>query len=371
LKVLSLFDGISCGQLALKNLGITPEKYFASEIDKYAISICKYNFPNTIHLGDVLNWKDWITQIDFCEIDLIIGGNPCTSWSLAGKQDGPEAEKGRLLFTMVEIFKYAKEKNPDLIFLFENVKMKKEFLFIFNQAIGSRPTLIDSGLVSAQNRKRYYWTNLNENIPLPKDKNVLLKDILVSEFDEKYFLSKEAEKSFERKKETHKHTGFTKINIRELEGKATTLTARYAKRAITDNYILTLASLSHKRRKDIVKNKLPLSHSEDLIIIPKPNQYIRTLHLGQNGSLFNDKVPTLTCSDTPSVVTDEMKIRMLTPLECERLQTLPDNYTAIGILNGKEILISDSQRYKAVGNGWTVAVISHIFLNILPEDFFF
>lgn len=170
MKVLSLFDGISCGRVALERAGIPVEKYYASEIDKYAIQIAQKNYPDTIQLGD-------ITKIDFSkfagEIDLIIGGSPCQGFSFAGKQLNFEDPRSKLFFEFVRAVREIKPK----YFLLENVKMKKEFQDIISEQLGIQPIEINSALVSAQNRKRLYWTNI-PNVGQPADKGILLKDIV-------------------------------------------------------------------------------------------------------------------------------------------------------------------------------------------------
>lgn len=167
--VLSLFDGISCGRLALERAGIPVEKYYASEIDKHAIQVAQKNYPDTIQIGDC-------TKIDYKKyagkIDLLIGGSPCQGFSFAGKQLNFADPRSRLFFEFVRALKELKPK----YFLLENVKMKKEFQDIISQQLGVKPIEINSALVSAQNRKRLYWTNI-PNLVLPTDKSIVLKSI--------------------------------------------------------------------------------------------------------------------------------------------------------------------------------------------------
>lgn len=217
MNVLSLFDGISCGQQALKELGVPVEKYYASEIDKYAISITQHNFPDTIQLGDIEEWREWelcnhcgeeyqreeiknyeyfcdnceqYTEpiVDWQSIDLIQGGSPCQGFSFAGKQLNFEDPRSKLFFTFVDILNHARKYNPDVKFLLENVRMKQEYQDIISEALGVKPVMINSALVSAQNRVRLYWTNIGE-IEQPQDRGILLKDILedvqVSDISEK------------------------------------------------------------------------------------------------------------------------------------------------------------------------------------------
>lgn len=214
--VLSLFDGMSCGQIALKELGISVSKYYASEIDRFAVQQTKHNFPNTIHLGDVENWKLW--DIDFASIDLIIAGSPCQGFSFAGKQLAFDDPRSKLFFVFIDILKHIKKLNKDVKFLLENVDMKRSHMEVINRYCGVFPVNINSNLVSAQNRNRWYWTNiatkevglfgeLHSDIPQPKDEGIFLKDILEVEVDEKYYLSDEVIKNLISHKESHKAKG--------------------------------------------------------------------------------------------------------------------------------------------------------------------
>ena len=169
MNVLSLFDGMSCGQIALNQLGIKVDKYYASEIDKYAITITKKNFPNTIHLGDVTKVK----AEDLEPIDLLMGGSPCQGFSFAGRQLNFNDPRSALFFEFVRLLKECKPK----YFLLENVRMKKEYQDVISEHLGVEPIMINSALVSAQNRVRLYWTNI-PNIIQPQDKGLMLKDIL-------------------------------------------------------------------------------------------------------------------------------------------------------------------------------------------------
>src|SRR5690554_3214047 len=219
INVLSLFDGMSCGQIALKELGIKINTYYASEIDKYAIAQTQLNFPSTIQLGSV-------TEMDVSElepIDLLIGGSPCQSFSFAGKRNGMSTTCNEEIYTLerylelksdgfefegesylfweyMRILTDIRKYNPDVKFLLENVEMGSKWERVLSEAIGIFGVHINSALVSAQNRKRIYWTNikvreeglfgeLHSDIPQPEDRGILLKDILEDEVDDKYYLS--------------------------------------------------------------------------------------------------------------------------------------------------------------------------------------
>lgn len=201
--VLSLFDGMSCGQIALQKLGIKVKQYYAAEIDKHAIKVTQHNFPNTIQLGDVTK----VFAKDLPKIDLLIGGSPCQGFSFAGKQLAFNDPRSKLFFEFVRL---KNECNPTY-FMLENVKMKKEFELIISKYLGVASIEVNSALLSAQNRKRCYWTNIaNEpygffgdmqcTIPQPKDKNILLRDILEADVPDKYYLSDKAIKYFKKKR---------------------------------------------------------------------------------------------------------------------------------------------------------------------------
>lgn len=182
-NILSLFNGISAMHLALIEANKTFDQVYYAEIDKHANKVTETRFPEDIALGDVLNWKNW--DIDWSSIDLIGAGFPCQSWSLAGKQLGDKDPRGQLFWTTLEIIAYAKKYNPNVKFVMENVKMKKEFEDYITEhttaALGQiTKALINSSLVSAQNRKRFYWTNFP--VKQPKDRNIKLSDIVEADF---------------------------------------------------------------------------------------------------------------------------------------------------------------------------------------------
>lgn len=199
ITVLSLFDGMSCGQIALKELGIPIAKYYASEIDKFAIQQTQHSFPDTIQLGDVENWRTW--DIDWKSIDLVLAGSPCQGFSFAGKQLAFDDPRSKLFFVFIDILNHIKRINPDVKFLLENVDMKRSHMKVISDYCGVFPVNINSNLVSAQNRNRWYWTNIrtkqiglfgeiHSDIPQPKDRGILLRDILEKDVDDKYFVSK-------------------------------------------------------------------------------------------------------------------------------------------------------------------------------------
>ena len=236
ITVLSLFDGMSCGQLALQKLGIKVKQYYAAEIDKHAIQVTQHNFPNTIQLGDVTK----VFAKDLPKIDLLIGGSPCQGFSFAGKQLAFDDPRSKLFFEFVRL---KNECNPTY-FMLENVKMKKEFEIIISKYMGVAPIEINSALLSAQNRARLYWTNIAAEpyglfgdmqcmIPQPKDKGILLRDILESDVPEKYYLSDKMLKWLS------KHSEKRGTEFKQLDGnqKASCLTTTEAKQNLSNDYI--------------------------------------------------------------------------------------------------------------------------------------
>ena len=354
-NVLSLFDGISCGRVALERAGIKVGKYYASEIDKYAIKVAQKNYPDTIQLGDATKWMEW--GIDWKNIGVVFGGFPCQSWSTSGKQLGDKDPRGKLLWTMLDILHHIQKVNPSVIFLLENVKMKKEFMDYVNKAIGVYPILIDSALVSAQMRKRNYWTNI-KNIPQPEDKKIYLKDIvehgLVDRdkslcIDANYFKGGNLVQYFEKHRRqlvfdepvqvAHIKNNSQGSRVYSTRGKNVCLKALGGGWGAKTGLIACVAERGRK---------LDESGTRD----DETGKIVR----GYEYRGFY-KTGCLTTVQKDNYLVEDLVIRKLSPLECERLQTLPEKFT-----EG----ISNSQRYKVLGNGWTVDVISHI-LSFIPD----
>jgi DNA-cytosine methyltransferase len=350
--VLSLFDGISCGRVALNRAGKKVDTYYSSEIDKTAISIANFNFPEDSEnrLGDVLNWRGW--DIDFSSIDIILGGFPCQSWSVGGKQLGDKDPRGELFWVLLDVAKHIQSLNPYVVFMFENVQMKKEFeeyiTFHTTEALGDvNKIMIDSRLVSAQSRKRYYWTNIH-GIEQPLDKNIRLIDI-THEYADPY-----SDTYTEDYLSTYKvpyDSSFILLEKEVLRGKIGFFRKYSQANGVYDVHGKGV-SLCGSAGGGAAKMGQYLFPVIDAGRINKT----------QNGRRISDgyKSNTLTAQDRHGVLTNGY-IRKLTPVECERLQTLPDAYTQHGTKpNGDTVEISNSQRYKCLGNGWTVDVISHI-----------
>ncbi len=464
MNVLSLFDGMSCGLIALDRLGIKVGTYYASEIDKYAIQVSQANYPEIVQVGD-------ITKLDLStlpQIDLVMGGSPCQGFSFAGKQLAFDDPRSALFF---EFVKCVEELNPKY-FLLENVKMKKEYLDIISEYMGVEPIFINSSLVSAQSRQRYYWTNI-PNVEQPEERGIVLRDILEDQPSEnpvkhternRRHLKQLDEKSLCMTATMYKgagNNGMTLVPQRldkmtTKDGKAYCVTATYDAARPKNSmdrkqrtmipledgqelpsgteYIYDENNKSHKPQKihdipkDVLKDNerqrrvyskegksptlLARSDSPKVMKSDKP-QHIgtavdvnghdhmkrvyspngnsptvntcqggnrepkvvvgayRARSVDENGKRVawkdvkpkqmlelrkDEKSNLVTSVQKDNVLTqDEVYWRKLTPLECERLQTVPDNYTNH---------VSNTQRYKMLGNGWTIEVIAHILKNM-------
>ncbi len=378
MNVLSLFDGMSCGQQALERAGIKVDKYFASEIDKYAIQVTMANYPNTIQLGSVVN----VARGGLPKIDILIGGSPCQSFSFAGKRKGMSTKDEQEILTLEhylqlksegfefegqsylfwEYMRLLNEVKPTY-FLLENVMMGEKWEKILSKAIGVKPIMINSALISAQNRQRLYWTNiglepqglfgdLESTIEQPKDKHILLKDILEENVIDKYYLSGKMiswleRHSLKRGNEFKKTDGNRSASCLTVSGlKNVNLSADF----ICHNTMPRSSTTGKGGSGPLSRNDgktycLDTGQTNAIEILGGDFRYdegYRWRDGGKSGTL---------CTNAESFAKIDSKIRRLTPIECERLQTVNDNYTAH---------VSDSQRYKMLGNGWTVEVIVHI-----------
>lgn len=438
MKILSLFDGMSCGQIALKKLGVNVSEYYASEVDKYAIITTNHNFPNTIQLGDVRNLD--VSKLG--NIDILIGGSPCQNFSFAGKRNGMTTTDNIEITTLDqylqlksegfefdgqsylfwEYVRILKELKPKY-FLLENVVMAKEWEVIISRTLGIAPIRINSALVSAQNRDRLYWTNISAHpmglfgeltctIPQPKDKGLILADILESDVDDKYFLSDKMLKWFvshSQKKQDAGH-GF-KFSPANCNAKSKTITAKEGNR-MDDNFIVAMRGRESgaglvqtlEPRSDNKTNCITTASKDNLVV----NRQVMQLNAstesngcqpyqgnrvydcrGLHPALMSEQRGYVTVPNQIGYINDSNsqanrvydvngksvclkgeaggggaksglhlsgKIRRLTPVECKRLQTVPDWYDMK--------VVSETQQYRMLGNGWTVDVIAHIFKHL-------
>ena len=378
MKILSLFDGISSARQAITNCGLEIEKYYASEIDKYAIQIAQKNFPDTIQVGNVVDIKGE----DFKDIDLIIGGSPCQDLSIAKKnREGLNGARSGLFYEYVRILKEVKPK----YFILENVNsMPKEAKeTITKELFGIEPIMINAALVSAQNRKRLFWVGKlvgdkyeQVKIELPEDEGILLKDILEEEVDEKYYVigdwkvKKEPDNNNTNGAAVRKQVnGYRGIEIRK-DQKSNALNT------IENQKLVRIGQFNTGGQGDRIYS--PDGKSVNLSANgggrgAKTGLYaVQVKNQGKEITRETDKSHCLMARDYKGFGNQEMsgvleknKIRKLTPIECERLQSLPDGFTEKGLNeNNEEVLISNTQRYKVLGNGFNCKVIEHIIKNL-------
>jgi len=446
MNVLSICDGMSCGRIALGRAGIKVENYYASEIDKYAIQVTQANYPDTIQLGDMTAWREW--DIDWKSIGMVQSGTPCQGFSFAGKQLAFDDPRSKLFFVFVDILRHVQSFNPSVLFLLENVRMKEEHELVISRTLGINPIAINSSLLSAQSRYRNYWTNIGCEprglfgdmecvIPQPKDKGILLRDVLETEVDEKYYLKTPlagfSGMDLNSKSNTlrigggatqsNKHNfDLIKIDkkgtVKSNQDKASTFTAGgHSGGNHSDMDLIIVASRGRnpenpsdrttganleqrlEPRTDGKTNTLTSVQKDNMVLQLNPSKEsngqqpyqqnrvyspdgispalntdgrthavkVKALNENQqkkfNPNINADKANTLTLAQGRAGSSEEYmdavskiakltsRIRRLTPLECMRLQTVNDNY---------KMPVSDSQKYKMLGNGWTIDVIAHI-----------
>lgn len=320
MRVISLFDGIAGARLALERASIEVDAYFASEVDKYAIKIAMSNWNDIQQMGNVTNWREWhIPGWDVPGIDLLIGGSPCQGFSNAGKGLNFEDPRSMLFFTYVDILRAIKPK----YFILENVRMKREWQDIITGYLGVEPIEINSSLLSAQHRTRLYWTNI-EGVKQPEHTGVTLSDILlpIDEIGKKYYLSIRERQYMDREvSDGRTHWDF----------------AHYHDTGHNKSHVLP-ANLY----KGVPYNVL-IDRRKNKCIYAKCDFWDEESCLCRFGDSYQSGY----------VVTSAL--RKLDPIECERLQTYPDDYTAG---------VSNTQRYKALGNSFTVDVIAHILKSV-------
>jgi DNA (cytosine-5)-methyltransferase 3A len=300
---LSLFDGISCGRLAIERVGLEVEGYISSEIDPNAIKVSNFNFPETIQIGDVTKVK----SEDLPKVDILMGGSPCQGFSLSGKQLNFDDPRSKLFFEFLRLLEECKPK----YFLLENVKMKKDFQDIISNYLGVEPIYINSKLVSAQSRGRLYWTNIPVK-GLPEDRCLFIKDILEKQYPERVLSNEEITRQLGNYLQTSKYR---------------------------DSFLWEFDTTGR-------------------ILVMRPDR-LKIQRIGRVG-FPHHKTEILTEGFGVPFVFDGENIRPITIIEAERLQTLPEGYTDVPG-------ISESKRFSMIGNGWTVDVISFILSFIKSE----
>lgn len=403
LNVLSLFNGMSCGYIALSELGFEINKYYVSEVDKHANKIAELIYPDSIFLGDVR--KIDVAQLE--TIDIVLAGFPCTDLSFAGKKSGLICEgldeymelreeylktndedlyfhngkfqQSILFYEFLRIWNEVKKINPAALFLVENVKMKQTEELKISKLLGMHPISINAKLVSAQSRDRLFWTNIANkpfgmfgdiyiDIPQPKDKGIFLKDILEDQVDEKYFLSEKIVQGFLKHKERHekKGNGFG-FEPKDITKKAGCLTQKEGRRHC-DNYIVThnlqprsgksKGGKGHLSKMDQKSYCLDTGNSQGLEIIGYINDNTSQANRVYNS---NGKSSTLVGNAggggaKTGLYQIKSNIRRLTPREAGRLQSVPEPILDLMLNSG----VSDTQLYRLFGNGWCIEVIKHI-----------
>ena len=433
MRVLSLFDGMSCLQMAFYEIGIIPAEYFASEIEKFPIKAALLNFPNTIQIGDVRNVKG----LDLGFIDFLGGGSPCQSFSFAGKRKGMATKcdveiltlshyldlksqnfefegQSYLFWEYMRILEELRVINPNINFLLENVLMGEKWQKILTRAIGINPIKINSALLSAQSRKRLYWTNIASvqdglfgdlvcSIPQPKDKGILLKDILETDVPDKYFLSGKMLDYLINRKANYNNG---KVNYKTENNIASCINASSGAIDISDNIIIdtnrkarftaggnsgglhsqmdliqcvAMRGRNYENQKSRIaglpteqqleprndgKTNCLTSVQKDNLIFTK--NYLQWDISGKGYKSQQDRayyengksgtIPSTRTEDKVNILLENNNIRRLTPTECGRLQTIPNQFFK-NLINSD---ISDTQLYKMIGNGWTIDVIVYI-----------
>ena len=376
MNVVSLFNGMNTGRQALENVGIKVNKYYSSEIKPYAIELTQYHFPDTIQVGDVTKWREW--NIDWQSIDLILSGSPCQDLSAAGKRAGINGKKSSLFFTFVEILNHVKKLNPKVLFLQENVgSASKLDVGIMSRELGVYPVRINSKLVTAQLRDRYYWSNIRTketmfdlvtDIPQPKDKGIMFKDIITNGFVERVkstallegYVSKntfknensnEAQQYLKSRDEigmcpivyvdTDKHTCLN-------TGSGKNGSQKYLKHRNETTGMLTLIYEENNeiRVKTNTKKGYDILTENDVLDLSFPTSTTR------RGRVTKGKSPCLMESNNNLYSYKNGIVRTVNQIEMERLQGFPDGYTSI---------LSKTKAGSLLGDGWTLPVIEHIF----------
>lgn len=390
MNVLSLFDGCSCAMIALNRLGIKVDNYFASEIDKYAIQVSKANWPEIKHIGDVtkVHYFEGVLYTEFGNYEvsfangLICGGSPCQGFSFAGKQLNFEDPRSKLFFEFVHIYEEIKAEHPDVKVFLENVVMKKEYQTVISEKLGFEHIYVDSSIFGAQVRKRLYWFNFDKNA-IPKDKGIVINDILEPEVEKKYFLNqaqvdKLVKGNGSQQKDIkiifHRKNFRRNLQVYDVNGKTETLdtgggggrfpciavkigNTQPSGRGMNGN---VFSSSSSFKAPTLTTNKGEGIKIGIMQLNPNKDSGGKQPYLQNRIFDADGKLPALTLeSQRYKICIDELIFRRLTPIECERLQNVPDNYTSA---------TSNSQRYKMLGNGWNVDTIVHLFEPLLWLD---
>lgn len=346
--VVSLFNGMNTGRQALKNCGFKVDKYYSSELKPYAIELTQHHFPDTIQVGDVTKWREW--DIDWSKVDLILSGSPCQDLSIAGKRDGINGKKSSLFYVFIDILNHCRSLNPNVLFFQENVgSANKKDVGIMSRAMGVYPVRINSYLVTAQLRDRYYWTNIRTkqtmfdlvtDIPQPEDRKIMFKDILTDGYTDRdkarAILESESRLNTDLNKmhKRYKKHGFT--NIVYLEKYKDLISIENDKLKVKTN---TIDGYQYATENDCINLSFASSTT-------------------RRGRITKGKAPCLLQGNEPLFAFTGDNIRPLNKIELCRLQGFPDNYCDI---------LSRNKAASLLGDGWTLPVIEHIFKFINPH----
>jgi DNA (cytosine-5)-methyltransferase 3A len=375
MNVVSLFNGMNTGRQALENVGIKVNKYYSSEIKPYAIELTQHHFPDIIQVGDVTKWKEW--DIDWQSIDLILSGSPCQDLSAAGKRAGINGSKSSLFFVFVEILEHIKSLNPKVLFLQENVgSASKLDVGIMSRALGVYPARINSSLLTAQLRDRYYWSNIRTketmfdvvtDIPQPKDKGIMFKDIITSGYVERFKAHSVMQADFKQfgkdpikenislNKQIKRGKQIPNIVYVDTDkhtclntGSGTGGTQRYLKHRNETTGMLTLIyEVNNELRcKTNTEKGYDVITENDCLDLSFPTSTTR------KGRVTKGKSPCLMESTNNLYSYKDGIVRKVNQIEMERLQGFPDGYTSI---------LSKAKAGSLLGDGWTLPIIEHIF----------
>jgi DNA-cytosine methyltransferase len=334
MNVVSLFNGMNTGRQALENVGIKVNKYYSSEIKPYAIELTQHHFPDTIQVGDVTKWREW--DIDWKTIDLVLSGSPCQDLSAAGKRAGINGSKSSLFFVFVDILNHIKELNSKVLFLQENVgSASKLDVGIMSRALGVYPVRINSSLVTAQLRDRYYWSNIRTketmfdivtDIPQPKDRGIMFKDIITSG---------EVDKD--------KHNAL----LQSISRQSKSQTGMKKRNVSVPGMISLIYEVNNELRcKTNTKQGYDVVTENDCLDLSFPTSTTR------RGRVTKGKSPCLMESTNNLYSYKDGIVRTVNQIEMERLQGFPDGYTSI---------LTKAKAGSLLGDGWTLPVIEHIF----------
>jgi DNA (cytosine-5)-methyltransferase 3A len=344
--VLSLFNGMNTGRLALENCGVRVKRYYSSELKSYAIELTQHHFHDTIQVGDVARWREW--DIDWGGVDMVLSGSPCQDLSIAGKRGGINGEKSSLFWVFIEILNHVRGLNPNVIFFQENVgSAPKKDVGIMSRAMGVYPVRINSSLLTAQLRDRYYWTNIRTretmfdvvtDIPQPPDMGVMFKDILTDGYTDRdkarAILESEERLNTDLGKMYDRYEKFG--NVVYLEKYKDLISIEGARLKVKTN---TVDGFQYATEDDCVNLTFPTS-------------------LSRRGRITKGKAPCLLESGEPLFAFTGDNIRPLNKVELCRLQGFPDNYCDI---------LTRNKAASLLGDGWTLPVIEYIF-SYLPNE---